>query len=571
MKIENVIQGTPEWISLRKEHLCASDAAAMLGLSKQMTRHSLLTHRKLGTSPEHIQWAQINLLYKGHQLEAAARARAELVMGELFPITATLEVEGLPLLASLDGFTLCGEGIWEHKMWNMDLVAHINTFNDVPDSHWPQIEQQLLVTGAEYVRFTVSNDVDETHIIYKSLPERRRRLLAGWKQFLVDLEGFDPTPREKVVADPIENLPALAVQLDGKIAVRSNIDAFGERMKQFITSMNFTPVDEQGFVNLKEAAKELRNAEQAIKSARAQVVAGTDLNKVIEQLATLEKTANSAAIRAEKAVQEEREKRKSALITEGFEKIVFHVDSLPYGTYIKTAGMSDFGRATKGLKTLDSFMQAVSVEVGRCIDLINTEHVRVSACVQAFEEVPEEYSFLFPDKDALICGSTPDHLSLLIEKRISEEDDRQQKAREAKEASTQQVQVALPEVATLFDQGEAIPDTPEAGPAQEAPVSPAPAQGTAATGPAQVAPDTSPPAPVNVTADADLLPPMDADQGTMKLGDINAHISPLSIDKDGLAKLGFSWVGRERAAYLYPKAQLPAILKAIIEHLQKAL
>ena len=38
MQIQNVKPNTPEWLAYRREHFCASDAAAMLGLSPHKTR-----------------------------------------------------------------------------------------------------------------------------------------------------------------------------------------------------------------------------------------------------------------------------------------------------------------------------------------------------------------------------------------------------------------------------------------------------------------------------------------------------------------------------------------------------
>ncbi|MNV57771.1 hypothetical protein D3C71_1501190 [compost metagenome] len=49
----------------------------------------------------------------------------------------------------------------------------------------------------------------------------------------------------------------------------------------------------------------------------------------------------------------------------------------------------------------------------------------------------------------------------------------------------------------------------------------------------------------------------------IKLGDINAAISPLSITVDGLAQLGFKHVAQDRNAKLYDSNQLQAIYFAM--------
>jgi hypothetical protein len=53
---------------------------------------------------------------------------------------------------------------------------------------------------------------------------------------------------------------------------------------------------------------------------------------------------------------------------------------------------------------------------------------------------------------------------------------------------------------------------------------------------------------------------------TVKLGDINARLSPIQITADGLAQLGFNPVGTERAAKLYRESDFPLICSAIQVH-----
>ena len=41
-RVLDVVQGTPEWLAARARHFCASEAAAMLGLSSHRSRQALL-------------------------------------------------------------------------------------------------------------------------------------------------------------------------------------------------------------------------------------------------------------------------------------------------------------------------------------------------------------------------------------------------------------------------------------------------------------------------------------------------------------------------------------------------
>jgi len=56
--------------------------------------------------------------------------------------------------------------------------------------------------------------------------------------------------------------------------------------------------------------------------------------------------------------------------------------------------------------------------------------------------------------------------------------------------------------------------------------------------------------------------------GTLRLGEINALLTPISLSADGLAQLGFKPVATEKAAKLYARADLPLILSALVKHIK---
>jgi len=58
---------------------------------------------------------------------------------------------------------------------------------------------------------------------------------------------------------------------------------------------------------------------------------------------------------------------------------------------------------------------------------------------------------------------------------------------------------------------------------------------------------------------------------TLKLGDINARLSPIQLTADGLAALGFPHAGTDRAAKLYRPSDFPRICEALIAHVEAAL
>ena len=138
MIVHDVIQGTSYWLRLRERHNTASEAAAMLGLSKYQSRNDLLKQKATGITAE-VTPAMQKLFDKGHAAEAMARPLAEEMLGvELFPCTAT-DDEGL-YLSSFDGIDMMERLAWEHKLFNQSLADVINS-GEIPGTHWPQLEQ----------------------------------------------------------------------------------------------------------------------------------------------------------------------------------------------------------------------------------------------------------------------------------------------------------------------------------------------------------------------------------------------------------------------------------------------
>ena len=72
----NVIQGSPEWHALRAEHFNASEAPAMMGESKYMSRAQLIRQKATGVVPE-VDAATQRRFDAGHDTEAKARAILE--------------------------------------------------------------------------------------------------------------------------------------------------------------------------------------------------------------------------------------------------------------------------------------------------------------------------------------------------------------------------------------------------------------------------------------------------------------------------------------------------------------
>jgi putative phage-type endonuclease len=194
MKTHDLRQGTPEWAAYRATHFNASDAPAMLGVSPYKTRAKLLRELHTGV-PTEVDAGTQKRFDNGHRLEALARPLAEELIGqELYPVVGSLDKHS----ASFDGLTLDETIGFEHKALNDELRAAFtdiatiapehqerSAWRSLPVYHRAQMEQQIIVSGAERILFMTSdwdaegNLLEEHHCWYFGDPKMRADIIAG--------------------------------------------------------------------------------------------------------------------------------------------------------------------------------------------------------------------------------------------------------------------------------------------------------------------------------------------------------------------------------------------------------
>lgn len=268
MNIIECTQGSPEWHQHRATHYNASDAPAMLGISPYKSRSQLLHEKSTGIEPE-VDAATQRRFDDGHRFEALARTLAEKIIGsELFPVVLS---EG-KLSASLDGLTMDGMTVFEHKTLSAAIPDTLTT-GSIPEHYRAQMEQQLMLSGAERCLFhaTKWNDAaectGEAYCWYLPDPVMRERLLQGWTQFAIDLENY--TPPEYIhaaVAAPIKDLPAVLIEVKGEIRINDNLTLFADLLNQYISGVDKEPNDDQGFADMKAGITALKKAEDALEA-----------------------------------------------------------------------------------------------------------------------------------------------------------------------------------------------------------------------------------------------------------------------------------------------------------------
>lgn len=429
MKLLRLTQGSPEWVAVRARYAhCASEAPAMMGDSKRLMRSDLVRMKATGDEKEFSQWVRDNLLANGHEVEATARPLVESEIGEeLYPVTATDDAGDY--LASFDGLTMDAETSWEHKLWNEELAAAVRAESTtLPGGlHW-QLEHQLLVGAPtlKRIRFTVSDGTAEKKVemVYEPVPGRAAQLKAGWKQFDEDVASYvhvEVIPR--AVAEPVMGLPAVSVQVKGDIAIISNLDLFGERLKAFIDALNKEPETDQDFANADQAVKVLKEAEERLESAESAALAQTaSVDELRRTVAMYRDLARTTRLSVGKLVEARKAAIREEIRQAGIKALAEHVGKI--NTRLGRAFMQlpdphIFAEAMKGKKTVASLRDAVATALSKAKIECNDQADHIDANLKAIAEHGKGFETLFADVESLVRYD-PDHLLLTVKTRIDQ-------------------------------------------------------------------------------------------------------------------------------------------------------
>jgi predicted phage-related endonuclease len=423
MQTLNLVQGSKEWTEFRSVHYGASEAAAMLGLSPYLTRNDLLIYKKTGKSKEYSDYVQKYVLDYGHEVEESARLITDSMLDiELFPVTCSLE----KLSASCDGLTFDGELAWEHKQWSEGLVKHISDNGTLPDTHMPQCQQILLVTGAKELIFTVSDGTDNKRISCPVKPSKDwfARIKAGWIQFEKDLETFEPKEyADKPQAAAIMQLPALSIQIKGEVTV-SNLPQLKEAAETFIASIRTELKTDEDFVNAEETVKFCDETEKKLELAKEMALGQTvSISELLRDIDFIKDSFRSKRLTLEKLVKTQKESIKSQIIDDAFKLCAAHQSDIAQEfknidfVLLSSLSRQAFETACKNKRTLESLHNAVDTEVAAIKIKLDDLARRIR---KNLTYLPDDNISLFLDLQ-LIITKTEDDFKLLVESRLSEQ------------------------------------------------------------------------------------------------------------------------------------------------------
>jgi predicted phage-related endonuclease len=531
----NLVQGSDAWLEFRLTHFGASEAAAMLGLSKTVKRTELLHMKHTGTAKEFSDWVQANILDRGHEVEALARPIIEMTLGEdLYPMVFSLG----KMSASCDGLTMLEDIAWENKQRNKTLYESI-AGGVLPEEHMPQAQQVLMVSGASLLKFSCSDGTEEGTVTMDVFPDESwfQRLRAGWAQFEKDLAEYAPVVTEaKPVGRTPETMPALRIEVTGMVTA-SNLQAYRDHAMEIFAGINRELTTDQHFADAEKTVKWCGDVEERLAAAKQHALSQTaSIDELFRTIDDISAEARSVRLELDKLVTKRKTEIKEGIIVKAKNAFELHLielqkelDGLGVGV-----GTPDFAGAAKGKRTVSSIQDSVNTALANGKIEADASAKRIRANLACIKESGAGYEFLFADRLTLV-GKPIDDLKVLIAARITEHKAAEEKKQEAERERIRQEEQAKAQAAVKVE-----------SPAQPRELN---------------IPQIARPAPRVAPASAP----------TLRLGQINERLAPIALTAEGLATLGFKHAATDKAAKLYHEADFEPICAALMRHIEAAL
>lgn len=189
MNDNEIIQGSENWKSIRRDKLGASDASAVLGISKYTTPYQLWEY-KTGLAEQSFNGA----MHRGHLLEEEAREKFQLEQGVLFKPAVFFHPNIEFMMCSLDGLSSCGMFSVEIKCLKREDHEAAKK-GKIHEMYIAQMMHQMAVTGHKQMFYFSYYPYEPSYtIIVKRDDEYIEKMIEKEKEFYRCMTEFDPPP-----------------------------------------------------------------------------------------------------------------------------------------------------------------------------------------------------------------------------------------------------------------------------------------------------------------------------------------------------------------------------------------
>lgn len=562
MREINFAQGSPEWKAHRKTTRNASDYPSAQGLSKKFSRSALVAERATGIEREFSAYVEDKILPNGHRVEALARQFAIEIIGEdLFPLVATTD-DGY-LGASTDGATMCCDIGWECKQWNEELATSVAQ-GIVPKTHSGQLDQQVAVFGFKKILFMVTDGTREkcVHCWYVPTKEALDAIRPTWEQLDEDVNNYQHVEKKpEAVGVAPDSLPVLRIEVTGMVT-QSNLEQFKASALSVFRGINTSLQTDQDFADAEKAVKFCKDAEEKLESAKQQALSQTEtIANLFSTIDGIKEEARTVRLKLEKLVKAEKENRKFEIVNNANTELTKHITALQsrIGFAFSFAHVS-FSEAIKGLKSLDSMRDKVSVALANA----KIEANAIADRIEANHKTVEDMS-LFPDFPQ-ICMKMPEDFAALMAMRVAQRKEAEERKLEAERKRIQAEEEAKARAKFAAEQAEANRLAAEA----QAKAQQAERERVAAELAAKRAAEVEPVAKPVVTAEITLIRPVaTSDAKQLNLGEISSALG-FTVTAEFMAHLGLHPSATNKAAKLYA-VTIATVCRLIQEHLARVM
>lgn len=187
--LDDMVQGSPEWLALRKTKITATDASVIMGINPWKTKTQLY-NEKISNDPP---FPPNERMKRGLHLESTAR--------DLFHFKTAHKMHPVIIvkdwtMASLDGMSQCRKYILEIKCpGEKDHAVALS--GKVPEHYYPQLQHQMYVADVQMAYYFSFDGIDGIIIGIGRNDEYIEKMLIEEKKFYDCLMSKTPPEAEE--------------------------------------------------------------------------------------------------------------------------------------------------------------------------------------------------------------------------------------------------------------------------------------------------------------------------------------------------------------------------------------